>query len=394
MAALAISVVVVSRNRPDWLRRCLRAIGQLDYSRFQTIVVACPAGAAVARELAAHHIHEFDEDNISIARNIGVDAAAGDIVAFIDDDAVPEPTWLAHLGAVFTDPAVLQAGGITLGRNGISVQHTASRVDASGRSYPVEYSGQTPISISRSGDQWPRLHGTNMALRKDAIVKRGGFDDHFAFYLDETDLTYRIAHDGGKTMFVPNAVVHHASGPSRYRDAARTPRSVSEIAASTAVFHHKHCDTAHLDEARLMFISERRSWILRHMQTGALAPDAALKLIRELGHGYAQGRSKPASPVRTWRQQNENDIAVKTSDAKDIYLVQSPLNRSEIRAKAKALVAQGHRVTLFDYTPNARFHRVNYTDGYWTHTGGILDVNYDPSRCFGRATGATVLNRR
>ncbi|MDP4990467.1 MAG: glycosyltransferase, partial [Marivita lacus] len=268
MTDLGISVIIVSRDRPDWLTRCLRAVAQLDYPRFETIVVACPAGEKVARQAGWARVIGCDRANISAARNMGVAAAQGEVVAFLDDDAVPEPLWLAQLARVFDDPEIAQAGGTTLGRNGISVQHGAARVDATGQSRAVDTSTTQPVVVPLFGDQVPRLHGTNMALRRSVVLEQSGFDERFAFYLDETDLTYRIARAGGKTMFVPKAVVHHASGPSRYRDAERTPRHVFEIAASAAVFHGKHCPVADRDTARVTFQAERRRWILRHMQRG------------------------------------------------------------------------------------------------------------------------------
>ncbi|MCB2123539.1 MAG: glycosyltransferase, partial [Rhodobacteraceae bacterium] len=68
------------------------------------------------------------------ARNLGLAAAAGEIVAFIDDDAVPEPRWLARLTAPFADPGIAAAGGFVVGRNGISFQWRASCADSHGRS--------------------------------------------------------------------------------------------------------------------------------------------------------------------------------------------------------------------------------------------------------------------
>jgi GT2 family glycosyltransferase len=194
----AFSLIIVSRHRPDWLRRCLKAVGQLDYPRFETIVVACPKGEEVAKAVPGTQVIGFDVANISAARNAGADAASGDIIAFLDDDSVPEPTWLAHLALAFADPEVVQAGGITLGRNGISVQHGAALVDDTGRSHPLHMALSESVVVHPKDHCHPRLHGTNMALRRAALLEHGGFDTRFAFYLDETDLSYRISRAGGQ----------------------------------------------------------------------------------------------------------------------------------------------------------------------------------------------------
>lgn len=120
-----VSVVVVSRERPDALMRCLNGLAQLDYPLFEIVCVACPAGiAALSARPDSERIKTvvFDRPNISEARNLGITEAAGEIVAFIDDGAVPEPLWLWHLTAPFSEPNVAATGGYVIGRNGISFQ--------------------------------------------------------------------------------------------------------------------------------------------------------------------------------------------------------------------------------------------------------------------------------
>ena len=375
MEAIPASVVIVSRDRPDLLRRCLLSIAQLDYPRFEVVMVACPAGTQVAQQIGmpvAKRLVTFDTANISIARNLGLAETAGDVIAFLDDDAVAEPTWLTHLLTAFEDQNVAQAGGTTLGRNGISVQHSAALTNRAGvsQSYPIE--GSDPTEIRAHANAFPRLHGTNMAIRRAALAAIGGFDPLFRFYLDETDATLRIAQSGGLTMHVPKAVVHHFSGPSSMRRADRVPLSVFEIAASAAVFHRKHCPVEDRQAAKAAFMAERKQWLVQHMNLGTLMPNDALRLIQQLTDGYAEGAARtPVDPMPI--PDASHTITQRDHRPEHVYLVARPGNRKATITRARDMVQAGSQVTVFDYDMTARYHQVRFTDdGVWLHTGGIF----------------------
>ncbi|WP_157937576.1 glycosyltransferase family 2 protein, partial [Oceaniglobus roseus] len=239
MEPLRVSVVVVSRGRPDALSRCLTGLAQLDHPAFEVIVVADEAGrrAAAAHPLAAQvKLLACGRPNISAARNIGIGAAAGDLVAFIDDDAVPEPSWLLHLAAPFADPDVAAAGGFVIGRNGISFQWRGRQVEDTGAALPLPFAGDAPVVPAPPPGGAIKTEGTNMALRREVLLALGGFDEAFAFYLDETDLNLRLARAGHRTALVPLAQVHHGFAPSERRRADRAPLSLFDIGASSAAF--------------------------------------------------------------------------------------------------------------------------------------------------------------
>ena len=134
-SGVPVSIVIVSRKRPEALRRCLTGVEQLQYAPFEVIVVADPAGIAVARDMPCGDtlkLVAFDTPNISAARNLGIAEAAGEVVAFIDDDAVPEPLWLRHLLEPAQQPGVAAMTGFVRGRNGISFQYRARRLNGFG----------------------------------------------------------------------------------------------------------------------------------------------------------------------------------------------------------------------------------------------------------------------
>ena len=143
-----ISVVIVSLGRPQSLSLCLLGVARLVYSPYEIIVVADAAGIDAARSLPfanALKLVRFDEPNISIARNRGITESAGEIVAFIDDDAVPEPMWLERLREAFALPDVSAVGGFVRGRNGISWQWRGRSVDHQGRAHALPVEGQQPV---------------------------------------------------------------------------------------------------------------------------------------------------------------------------------------------------------------------------------------------------------
>ena len=114
-----VSVVVSSHGRPAWLARCLTSLGQQDYRNFEIVVVADSPSLEVMRghDLASEIKRvAMDVCNIAISRNLGIEASGGEWVAFIDDDAAAEPTWLSqHLRAA-----------IGLGVVGVSAASTAT----------------------------------------------------------------------------------------------------------------------------------------------------------------------------------------------------------------------------------------------------------------------------
>jgi glycosyltransferase involved in cell wall biosynthesis len=120
-----VSVVVVSNGRPDALRCCLLGLSQIDHANCELIVVAgAVSRPAIAKSRLAERIKTVacDVAKISVARNAGLGKAAGHIVAFIDDDAVPESTWPSHPNSPFTNFSVTVASGFLRSRNGIAFQ--------------------------------------------------------------------------------------------------------------------------------------------------------------------------------------------------------------------------------------------------------------------------------
>ncbi|KUF10667.1 glycosyltransferase family 2 protein [Pseudoponticoccus marisrubri] len=376
MPARPVSVVVVSRGRPAALARCVAGIAQLDYAPLEVVVVACPEGQAVVRgwpENGGIKLVPFDRPNISQARNLGVAQAAGELVAFIDDDAVPEPLWLRHLVSPFDRPEVAAAGGYVIGRNGISFQWTARSIDQTGEAHALALAGTDPAIPDPGPGRATKTEGTNMAVRRAVLARLGGFDPAFAFYLDETDLNMRIAEAGLATAIVPLAQVHHGFAESPRRAPDRTPRDLSQIAASKQVFLRKHCPASEHAEAWATFHAAQRARLLRAMQRGPLAPDDVMRLLAGLDRGAHEGAQREIDALPELPDPPAFQDFGAMPGAPHEVLAGRSWQADTLRAQAADMVGHGATVTLFLLSPTARPHRVRFTaTGVWEQSGGLF----------------------
>ena len=377
MTRPTVSIVIVSRNRPQALVRCLTAISQLRFDPFEVIVVADGVGLAAVRDWSGNqHLKTiaFDEANISVARNLGIAQAAGDVVAFIDDDAVPEPGWLGHLAAALEDSSVSAAGGYVRGRNGISWQWTARSVDALGRSEPLEVSGDDAVVLTPSPGRAIKTEGTNMAFRRSVLIALGGFDPRYRYFLDETDLNMRLAAKGARTAIVPRAVVHHGFAPNAIRRADRVPHDLTQIGASWAVFLGRHCPADAVDDRWQDIQTAERARLVRYMVDGLLEPRDVRRLMRTLRAGYAEGRGRAPEP----NIKMPDDMAAFRAFPSDTNLqiesfVGRPWSRQSLLQQAAEAVKSGKIASVFIFSPTALYHRrIFREDGIWEQSGGLF----------------------
>ncbi|WP_299026491.1 glycosyltransferase [uncultured Sulfitobacter sp.] len=376
MSEQTVSVIIVSRGRPDALRRCLTGVAQLQYRPFEVVVVACPDGIAVTERLEILpdiKCIAFDEANISAARNLGLVHAAGEVVAFIDDDAVPEPLWLHHLVAPAARSDVAAMGGYVRGRNGISYQYKARTLDGNGTAQTVEIDPFQATVLAPPKGRAIKTEGTNMAFRRDALVAIGGFDPAFRFYLDETDVNMRLARAGHSTALVPLAQVHHGFAASATRRGDRVPRDLYEIGASWGVFQRKHIPKEgradHWDE---ICAAERRR-LLGHMVAGRLEPRDVRRLMKRLLAGYAEGQIRSFGGAALARHAVLPFRPVAPVRRKVRYeAVRGFRGTAAVQAAARR-VAQGSIETVFILSRTALFHRVSFTaQGVWIQRGGLF----------------------
>ncbi|HEV2126343.1 MAG TPA: glycosyltransferase, partial [Chloroflexota bacterium] len=195
-----ISVVVCTHNGESTLRDCLEGVTKLEYPSYEVIIVddgSTDATPAIAREYDVHLI-STDNCGLSCARNTGIRAATGDIVAFIDDDAYPDPHWLTYLANTFQNTAHVGVGGPNLPPPGRGLIPEC-----------VANAPGGPIHVLLSDTEAEHIPGCNMAFRKASLEAIGGFDTQFRVAGDDVDLCWRLQQKGWTLGFNPGAVVWH-----------------------------------------------------------------------------------------------------------------------------------------------------------------------------------------
>lgn len=206
-----VAVVVATRDRTELLAGALRALEVALRPGDELLVVdSCPSTGATAALCAQLGIDvlRVDEPGTSRARNAGLAATTAPLVAFTDDDCLPEPDWTARLAAAFTDPSV----GLVTGRV------VADRVVPA----PVSLEESTQ---ARRFDR-PVGHGANCCFRREALLAVGGFDEQLGpgargGAAEDLDAFRRVLAAGWAGWYEPGAVVVHRQWRGRGASVAR-----------------------------------------------------------------------------------------------------------------------------------------------------------------------------
>ncbi|MEO6571591.1 MAG: glycosyltransferase [Ilumatobacteraceae bacterium] len=240
---MRVSVVVCTHNRAEGVLATLAALRQQRYSDFEVVVVNGPSTdhtQDALRPLCTEiKLVENPLANLSVSRNLGIRASAGEIVAFIDDDALPEPSWLEQAIPAFDDDAVAGVGGIVLDHTGMNLQY---RYSAATRFGEGEFSDRAPYDdlCVPGAALFPYLQGTNSLFRRSALAEIGLFDETFDFYLDETDVCCRLVDAGFVLRQLDAAPVHHKYLPSERRNERKVVTNWSSIVRNFVYFGYRH----------------------------------------------------------------------------------------------------------------------------------------------------------
>lgn len=223
-AECTVSVIINTSERAGPLRTLLRALEHQSYPFFEVIVAVGPSHDDTEKVLSEYEgrvrVLHCPRANLGQSRNIGLAAARGEIVAFIDDDAVPSRCWLEQIVRLFQDPDLDATGGVVylVHPNQPAIQHRIGIISSLAEQVDVRRSWLDQIVPPGSGRQWvARMMGTNMAFRRQALRAIGGFDEYFVWVFDDADVALRLANAGKIIHPVLEAPVYHVPASSRRR---------------------------------------------------------------------------------------------------------------------------------------------------------------------------------
>jgi GT2 family glycosyltransferase len=195
-----VSVVVCSYNGGHTLDQCLRSLKQLAYPNYEVIHVD-DGSTDDTPEIAARHpsVSTICQKNsgLSAARNAGLAAASGEIIAYTDSDCFVDPDWLTLLVRQMELTGAAAAGGPNLSPDD-------GRLAACVAAAP----GQ-PTHVLVSDDRAEHVPGCNMAIRREALRAIGGFDPIYRVAGDDVDMCWRLHEAGYRITFSPGAFVWH-----------------------------------------------------------------------------------------------------------------------------------------------------------------------------------------
>lgn len=218
------SVVVNTNNRAGPLRTLLRTLEHQSYPHFEVIVVVGPTRDSTFDVLSEYQgrvrVLHCPKANLGQSRNVGLAASRGDIVAFIDDDAVPSRRWLEQMARLFQNPALDASGGAVylIHPKQPAIQHRIGIMSSLAEQIDVRPSWLEHLVPEGAGCQWVgRMMGTNMAYRRQALLDIGGFDEYFVWVFDDADIALRLSNAGKTVHPVKEMPVYHIPASSGRR---------------------------------------------------------------------------------------------------------------------------------------------------------------------------------
>ena len=386
-----VSVIINTYNRAASLCKTLDALERLDHRDFEVVVVNGPSTDDTEAVLAGYagriKVGQCSARNLSRSRNVGIKLAAGDLVAFTDDDAYPDPAWLDEVAAGFADEETAAAGGPVYDHTGAHLQSKYIIVNRIGMGHSVSHPPNPTMLLARPhGARFVTVIGVNSMFRRDRLVEIGGFDEMYDYFLDETDVCVRLVDAGWIVRALERGFVYHKYLPSERRNEDRVHRDQSSALRNVTYFAFRHGRSVHslpeLTEMLGSCIREERRHYRWHVDNGKVSQEDYAKFLRDVdtvmdeGMDAALNRAPQTRPPSWFGTGDGSFLPFPTirPAARKLHIAifsreypPGPVNGIGrlIHALAPRLAARGHVVRVM--TTGSNHDTVDLEDGVWVH---------------------------
>ena len=228
MIPAKVSVALLSWNARKHLETCLEALAEQDDPGVDWEILVLDNGSTdgtadwLRAEILPHRSRHFRVRLIASPVNLGfcagnnrlVAEAAGDAVAFLNNDTRPQRGWLKALVAALAaaPPDVAAVSGKIIDWQGSCLDFGRGVMTFDGHAFQLDF--RRPLATARvpaAGEELLFACGGNMLVRRASFLAAGGFDESYFAYLEDVDLGWRLWSGGERVLFAPGAVVHHRS---------------------------------------------------------------------------------------------------------------------------------------------------------------------------------------
>lgn len=271
-----VTVAVCTRDRTEQLEKCLVAIGQLDYSELDIVIIDNAPSTSATEDLIKDkypNFRYFKEENpgLNWARNRAILEAAGEVIAYADDDVLVDTNWVKSIGELFGQhPEVMAVTGLVV---------------------PAELETEAQVMFEAYGGfgrgferRWHRVHGktvpwhllgtgqfgtgANMAFRKSVFQDVGFFDPALDVGTvtnggGDLEIFFRVLKHGHTLVYEPAAMVRHC----HRRTYSELAQQISNNSKGLVGYMVRSC-RAYPDQ--LVGFLQIWFWYLRHWVVGRM----------------------------------------------------------------------------------------------------------------------------
>lgn len=216
----SISVVICTRDRPDYVQECLRSLQSLSEPPDEIVVVDNAPSSGKTQKIVAQipgvkYVLE-SRAGLSFARNAGIQHSSSELIAYTDDDVKVHPDWILHLRRSFQDANVMAVTGLVFAAElETQSQYIFEKHWSFNRGYrPLLYDQAYFQKYQVVGvPAWRAGAGANMAFRRSVFSTVGDFDERLGAGAsgcsEDSEMWYRVMAEGMTCRYEPTAVVYH-----------------------------------------------------------------------------------------------------------------------------------------------------------------------------------------